>query len=365
MARMSDTSHKVPRGICPRALCILGMYESGTSPIARCLNMLGAYLGDEADFLPASPDNPDGYCERKDILDLHNRILARFNKTWDILTPLPGQWNLSPMVHSFKEDLIGLITKAFSKHRLWAWKDPKTCLLLPLWKDALRQLNTDLLCVFVFRNPLDVAKSLKKRIGFPYEKSFGLWFYHNVSALMEIEDVKTVLLPFDVFPENWESELRRCAKELALAWPENDTNLREKVTSFFRPDLRSRASTLADLHAFSAPAPVIRLYELLVGVTSSDKMKFTDLLNEANKLFGEYYEYARFFQDDIMEKDFAIQNLCRLGTEQANTVSEQAKTISEQAEIIRGMTNALSWKITTPLRWLGDVLIKAGILTKK
>ncbi len=45
----------------PRAICILGMHRSGTSTVTRAVNLLGAYLGQNADLMPPTLDNPEGY----------------------------------------------------------------------------------------------------------------------------------------------------------------------------------------------------------------------------------------------------------------------------------------------------------------
>jgi hypothetical protein len=41
-------------------VCIAGMHCSGTSMVARLLNLCGLYLGPEGELLPSTPDSPGG-----------------------------------------------------------------------------------------------------------------------------------------------------------------------------------------------------------------------------------------------------------------------------------------------------------------
>ena len=56
----------------PRTICILGMHRSGTSTVARAVNLLGVSLGEDAKMMPPSPDNPEGYWEHVEINDFQN-----------------------------------------------------------------------------------------------------------------------------------------------------------------------------------------------------------------------------------------------------------------------------------------------------
>ena len=124
--------------IKPKAICVLGMHRSGTSAITRAINLLGVYLGEEADMMAAQSNNPEGYWERQDIFRLHERILHHLRKTWDTSLPLSDGWHKSDDIKPFREELVELIKKNFSDRQLWAWKDPRSAILFALWKDVLR-----------------------------------------------------------------------------------------------------------------------------------------------------------------------------------------------------------------------------------
>jgi glycosyltransferase involved in cell wall biosynthesis len=286
---MSDMATK------PRAICILGMHRSGTSAIARAVNLLGAYLGEEKDLMPPSPDNPEGYWERADIFSLQERILKKMKRTWDMTIPLPDEWHTDTTIGPLKDEIETLIRSHFSAHPLWAWKDPRTSLLLPLWRERLDSLGINLSAIFVLRNPLDVARSLKKRDGIPYDKGFGIWFTYSLAALEAISEIPTVFVLYDRFLANWETELRYCAEVLKIDWPDNDIELRKKMNLFIRPDLRHSASTVEDLKKTGAPRPVVELYELFLSLIKGAHV--TDPINAEIivRLSSEFKSYASFF----------------------------------------------------------------------
>ncbi len=279
------------------AICILGVHRSGTSTLTRAINALGAYLGEEKDLMRGDSANPEGYWERLDICNLQERLLTRLKRTWDTAAPLPDQWHLSEAVRPFREELKQLVAAHFAPHFLWAWKDPRSCLFLPLWKDVLDELEIQLLCVFVVRSPLDVARSLKKRDYIPLQKAFGIWFNYSVAALQGTAGAPLALVSYDRFLESWETELRKCAAVLGIQWPGDEQRLKETMQSFIRPNLRHSRSTPRELE--TAPSPVRELYGLMVDAAGAATVPDGHLARTVGRLAEEFRAYASFFQTDI------------------------------------------------------------------
>lgn len=279
-----------------RAICILGMHRSGTSTITRAINLLGAYLGEEQDLIPPAPDNPEGFWERSDVVALHDRMLESFRRLADTVTPLPPGWHTAHSVQPLKEELRVLIRDNFCHSKLWAWKDPRTCLTFDLWKQLLSEISTDLCCVFTVRSPLDVAKSLKKRNDMPFDKALGFWMNDNLAALEACSDIPTVFINYDQFVENWEPELHRVAQTLHLEWPASGEELKREMDSFVQPSLRHNRSSSTDLD--SVPAPVRELYQLILGQTRKPEREAA-FHNRVSQLAAEYRTYSSFFNADM------------------------------------------------------------------
>ena len=245
-----------------KAICILGMHRSGTSSVARGVNLLGVSLGKKSQLGGAGEDNPTGFWENQEISNLETRLLTRLGITWDTTKPLPKNWLQSEAVRPFNDELSELISSNFDSHLSWAWKHPQTCLLLPLWREVLEKSNAKLSCLFVFRNPSEVASSLFKRDFIPLDKAIGIWFHYNIVALENAAGLPIVFLNYDRFLADWETELRRCSASLDIEWPREEEQLLETMSSFLKPSLRHHVSTPDKLQEL--PLPVRELFHVLL-----------------------------------------------------------------------------------------------------
>src|SRR5204863_2465921 len=73
-------------------VAIGGMHRSGTSMTARLLNVMGTYLGEESDLVPATAENPEGYWEHTGFVDVNDEILHELGGGWDCPVALPADW---------------------------------------------------------------------------------------------------------------------------------------------------------------------------------------------------------------------------------------------------------------------------------
>ena len=380
-----------------KAICILGMHRSGTSTITRAVNFLGAYLGEEHELHPAGFDNPEGFWERKDVIDLHERMLVTLKRAYDTVLPLPEGWHLSQEITPFREELRNLITNNFSSRLLWAWKDPRTCLFLDLWKEVLDELQIELVCIFVVRNPLDVANSLLKRNELDIAKSLGFWFNHNISALQAASDLPNVFVSYDTFLEQWDVELKRCALATGIPWPVDAGQLKGSMSSFIKPGLRHSKSTVNDLATM--PPPVLEIYEMLLDLASRPGLAVAPV-QQIERLWMEFQSYASFFGPDMenlfvrervladwsdslsrqetqlqqnlesqSSEKIAAGEMLKILRQQMSTqgqdlddyrgkLSQTERLLEMREKAIEELINSYSWKITTPLRWLWSKTIR-------
>lgn len=275
------------------AICILGMHRSGTSTVARAINLLGVYLG-EADLMGGSSiENPKGYWEHVGIQSFEERLLAALNRRWDSPTPLLDGWPEMDVVRPFKTELAQLVAATFSDKVLWGWKNPRTCLSLPLWREVLEEKKTKLSCVFVVRNPIDVASSLDARNSIPFNIALGIWFHYNIAALKAAGGLPVAFICYEDFLMQWEPELRRCADRLRLGWPSDETRLRDVMKSFIDPTLRHNQAPPQRLKEL--PRPVQELYDVLCQACANPAV-YDDRFDERiNQLYTEFYAYASLF----------------------------------------------------------------------
>src|SRR5215216_5155315 len=136
-------------------IAIAGMHRSGTSMVARLLNLCGVSLGDEKDLTFVAEDNPEGFWEHSKFHSLNEEILASFNGSWDMPPSLPSDWKNSIRLMAITRN-AKLVIEEMSHYPVWGWKDPRNSLTIAYWK----RLIPDLRIVICLRNPIDVYHSL-------------------------------------------------------------------------------------------------------------------------------------------------------------------------------------------------------------
>ena len=211
----SDESIDSVRG---RIVCVLGMHRSGTSVAARLMNLLGIDLGAEEHLLGPRPDNPKGFWEYGPIVDLNEEILGRLGGNWREPPPLPPGWETAAEFADLRQRARDLVARTFASAD-WGWKDPRTCLTLPFWKQILPPVHY----VICMRSPAEVAASLEKREGFPIEKSIRLWQVYTGAAIEQTAGLPRHFLFYEDLIRSHREEVSRLARFLgrpdALAQP--------------------------------------------------------------------------------------------------------------------------------------------------
>jgi hypothetical protein len=194
-------------------LVITGMHRSGTSFLARAFNLYGVHLGD-LDSLHSHEwrhynDNPRGHWENKDFFDLAEKTLTLCNGSWDQI----------PKNISVDNEMGQHISKSAKKLTEFpsicsGFKDPRIIFLLESWMPYLPE---NIIIVGIFRDPLKVAESLKKRNQFDYSKSLNLWKSYNEELLKLLEKHQGFLLDFDWSQDKLFSEIDFISEKIGLA----------------------------------------------------------------------------------------------------------------------------------------------------
>jgi len=226
-----------------KVVCILGMHRSGTSAVARIVNLLGVDLGspEVLAFEPAH-DNAKGHWENTEIASINEAIFRNYHGSWHEPPTFPTAWELSPELAGLRADAERLIKDQFAHSSLWGWKDPRTCLTLPFWRQLLSEVHY-ILCL---RNPVDVASSLEHRDQFLSEKSFHLWATYVSSALQYTEGKPRIVVFYQDVVDDSATEFSRLAQFLGQPELAGDEDLRDKVQSFVEKGLQHHQSTELD-----------------------------------------------------------------------------------------------------------------------
>ncbi|BAV04251.1 Sulfotransferase family protein [Filimonas lacunae] len=137
-----------------KVLVIAGMHRSGTSLITQWLQRCGLQIGDR--LLGVGFDNVEGHFEDCDFVELHEKLLAENNldSTGLVLDKKPA------FSEKQKAEIAQLVHHKNQLYPAWAWKDPRTCLFLPEYKDII----PDAFYLVIVRDYKAVVSSLLSRM---------------------------------------------------------------------------------------------------------------------------------------------------------------------------------------------------------
>jgi hypothetical protein len=239
-------------------LIVLGMHRSGTSVLARLLNLMGVYFGPEGVSTGANQENPKGFWERRDVRALNDSVLHAVGCDWNRVLKLDVTALPQPVLADFDKRASRLVLE-MDAHRPWLLKEPRLCLLLPLWRKWFEVP----VCIHIYRNPVEVASSLHKRNGIPIEAGIALWERYVRSALDA-----SVGLPRAVVSHRQLVREPAVAIAKLLEWlnGEGVPGLRlpteREIAAFVEEDLYRERESREDLRAY-AKVPQLRLFKTL------------------------------------------------------------------------------------------------------
>jgi hypothetical protein len=248
---------------------VLGMHRSGTSALARVVNLLGVPINIPTDWLPEAPDNPRGFWESAALVDINDRLLAVLASSSINPARLDPGWEFDSSVEPLVEPAAAAFRMVFPTHQ-WVWKDPRTCLTLPFWR---RILDVRLAVVLVYRNPVEVARSLSGRDRLTKAHCLALWEHYVRTSLSNAQGLPVLVMSYaDLLEdprdscEQLRSFLANCglaleAQGVAGAQAFLDTDLRHHKLSASEleadPDvLESQAQVFNTLQALRGAHPV-------------------------------------------------------------------------------------------------------------
>ncbi|MGI3130195.1 sulfotransferase [Halopseudomonas pachastrellae] len=262
---MNDTSktgllEKREKNLAP--IIIVGMHRSGTTMLVDIFEKLGGFFGNKYGI------NKEAY----EFLKFHEETLRNTGGAWDNVELLKyidehkiaaEQLQKKFLAYSQKRKIKNYISKGGAQ-KFWGWKDPRNCLFISNWANIFPEAKV----IFIYRNPLDVAKSLKKRsdLSLSTESWLGgvklktkikdifrdnrshplesvactslrhgldLWTEYNKRALRSLEKIEHIKIKYENLLADPEKELKKIFdyldiqakdEELKLAIKEIDTS---------------------------------------------------------------------------------------------------------------------------------------------
>ena len=292
-----------------RLIVVLGMHRSGTSAVTRALQVFGIDLGDRL-MQPSVGDNDKGFYEDTDLYNLNVEMLGAVGKQWDSLSPLTSNDMEILQNTGFLLRAIDLLKQKTAHVSLFAFKDPRVTKLLPFWQSVFAHGKYEVTYVLVVRNPLSVARSLKRRDGFPHVKSYLLWLGHVVTSCALTRGHDRLMADFDNLLTAPRETLALISRHLSLRVDENSLN--EYLSNFLEAGLRHNVCSIDELAADpECPALVENVYSSLQKYSTDNSLLNTQpFYSQASNWVSEVdrLEPALRWIDQLLEQQADFRN---------------------------------------------------------
>ena len=248
-------------------------------------------------------------CARS-VIDLLHSAGADWWKTADFDVRRIPHSTLSEERQCFADVIAHLSTRA-----QWVIKEPRLCLLLPVLRGDL----SEVVCIHLFRNPLEVARSLQLRNGFGLAGSLALWETYNRHALAATENLPRVLISHEALMldpyEVLEDMLGRLG-DMGLTDLERPS--REAISRQINPSFYRQRASAEDLDKFLSPSQ-LELWQQLTGegpgnlagrvsISEATRQHLLDL-ESAERSTNYYKRTASEHVKAVQRKERAVVNL--------------------------------------------------------
>lgn len=251
---------------------VLGMHRSGTSLCANLLSTLGIDMCDD----PLRHEtNPRGHWERWEIVAFHDRILELFDRNYyqpQHAFALPAGWWADDRVRGIRDEMIAWLATRMGRRRLFGFKDPRTCRMLPLWREVLSALDRTPRFVLCVRDPAQVARSLVARSAvLPDQRERSTheyrWAVYNAHAVHGIGAAPVAILPYEDWFAAPHENLARLVAQAGLGWSPDDPMALEAADTVIDPALRHDAP-----QPVPAPAFCRQMHRLIRGSAPNGRL---------------------------------------------------------------------------------------------
>ncbi|MEE9328314.1 MAG: glycosyltransferase [Cocleimonas sp.] len=280
-------------------IVILGMHRSGTSVLTGLVSLFGGYVG--ADLMPPTKDNPMGYFENNKIYVLNERILRENNASWHDYSFVADDIK-KPDFQQYVSDAKDVIQAELKFVNKLIIKDPRICILFPIWEQALQELDINIRIIFAYRSPLEVAHSLLKRDEIPVEKGLMLWSHYFLQSEVYSRKYQRMIVEYDKDFHDLPEFLDKVGDFIGA---DVNQEIQQKAKDLYSPNLKHHQVALDNI-SDDLPSYLTQLITLLVDKKLNSKKKVNQIRVEFNNSV-KYYQYKKpLYLDELKDKEEQI-----------------------------------------------------------
>ncbi len=332
---------------------VLGAHRSGTSSIARSLQILGVELGERL-MAPTPGVNEKGFYEDIDLNRINIELLRELDQDWHTLTLVSPAALQDERIDPLRIQASALLKSRISKADVFGFKDPRICRLLPFWQHIFKELQLNASYVISIRNPISVANSMQRIHGLPPEKTHYLWLEHVLPSIQLTKCYPRVVVDYDRMLADPEKQVRRIAKALRFDKRFDPDRLAEFQRNFLDKNLRKAFAEAKDVFEDPGiPKPVKSAFKVLKDI-AGDRRSLNS--NSSAKTFDA-------LSTEMEGMAQALGYLDRLD----NIIIVQNEAVSQKDSHIEALSQVLGerdCRINSLLCNLNDQAARADALTR-
>ena len=360
-----------------KVILVLGMHRSGTSALARTVNLLGAAAPKE--LLAPNEFNSRGYWESARLWQCHNDLLASANSSWHDWRRLdPNRMEEEAKQQDHRQRIKDGISQTFGDASLFVLKDPRICRFVPLILSILDELKVRAVAILPIRNPLEVASSLGDRDKLARSKSLLLWLRHVLEAEYYSRAIPRYFLHYEDLLLDWRTCLGRAASSTGLTWPRWSSESESAIGQFLTAELRHHRASAEQLKADPEVGFWIKDTYAIVSSLAESGEDHPDLdrldivrskFDEACAVMGPALQGEEALVVQTREKLASLQGVLEARTVEKEALQEALKARTAEKEALQRefqlLTGSFSWQAGKPLRTLGARFPRAATFLKR
>jgi hypothetical protein len=326
---------------------VLGVPRSGTSVIAKGLNVLGIDLGNN--LTPADNQwNPKGFWEDDDIsYKINRRILVSLGHKRECIRLIDKTQLDNPNLQGLKTSAAELLTQRFVSIQNWGFKDPRTVRVLPFWQSVFNTLHLNDKYIIALRNPLSSAHSYGTLKGFDPEVGLLFWLMHLIPAVEGTRGKDRVVVNYELMLEDPRHQLNRIKTALHIETNVDSSQIDAYANEFLDKKFNRFEQSYEDfkMHPATTVAPLcLKTYDLLLRL-AKDEISFED------------QEFILAWQEIKMEFERVYPVYLYID-----------KLLQHKTELDRSLKKihkSLFWKMIYPIRRVQDFVRSRKLQQKK
>ena len=336
---------------------VTGCHRSGTSLLASLMHGLvtGQDPRQRCGDLALQLENPLGFFESERLVMLNDGLLDALGCQWDRPPLLPVRWDCSPLFDSLQDQRSRIASYALES--AWVDKDPRLCITYPAY---LHILLRRIPLLVALREPLSVAISLHARNGFSFNSGLVLWWiynYHIASQLCSTD----LLVPYSALLMMDEHGLQKLFGPFLEFHNHQRPSIdlaQDLIASFLKPEYNRSSGPLNS-------GDRARLNPNLLNICQS---AHEAIIQSSDKL-ASFQEHFSSLPRPVLEcsvqnqlspetQASLLKNRLYLKESEMRNISSSLEKRNQDCLLLeaklRDLKNSRSWKITAPLRSLGD-----------